>query len=344
MSEESRFPMLHLSVGPYIRHGETVTSIMLWVVGALVPAVAASCYFFGIQSLLLIGSCIAACIATEGILSQFLFKQSAALLDCSAIVTGLLLALSLPPRLPIWMAILGSVFAMALAKWLFGGLGNNIVNPAMAGRAFLMLSFPAVMIRFVAPLHGTISGLEAGIDGIAQATPLTAMRAALASGRFEPLVFQDALGSLFFGTTGGCIGETSAAALILGAIILWYKRIIGFSIPFTFIGSAFLLFWLFNGTGTYFTSEAAIVPVYQILSGGFLLAAFFIATEPVTSPITAGGRVIFGLGCGIITFCIRRFGSYPEGVCFAVLLMNLTTPLIDRWVRPRPFGKAVAHV
>lgn len=333
--------MLHLSTSPHIRQSGTVPSIMGSVAVALTPAFVASLIFFGANAALLTLVCIASCILTEWFIVRFFFKRPSTVRDMSALVTGILLAFNLPPGLPLWMAALGSVFAIGVAKWAFGGLGKNFVNPALAGRAFLMASYPAWMTTFEGPhtRNGAINGLTRQIDGIASATPLAAIKNAMNSGSFQPLDFQDALANLFTGNVGGCIGETSVAALLLGAVFLWYRRIIGFTIPFSYIGTVFLLAWLFNGTGTLFTSDAFIVPVYHVFAGGLMLGALFMATDMVTSPITSRGRLVFGTGCGLLTFLIRKFGGYPEGVSYSILLMNLVVPLIDRHLRPRMYGK-----
>jgi electron transport complex protein RnfD len=256
------------------------------------------------------------------------------------VITGVLLAFSLPPGLPLWMAFTGSVFAIITAKMAFGGLGNNFINPALAGRAFLMLSFPAAMATWVAPFHGTLQGLSVELDGVSAATPLSYFKSALASGNFHPLDFQEGLFRLFMGNCGGCLGETSAALLLAGALFLWYKRILGFGIPLVFIGTFFFLFWLGNGTGELMTSDAFIVPFYQVFSGGLMLGALYMAADPVTTPVTPWGRVVFGAGCGILTFIFRKIGASAEGVGYAILLMNCFTPLIERYTRPKRYGEA----
>jgi electron transport complex protein RnfD len=331
-------PMLHVSVGPHLRQTESVPSLMISVLVALLPALAASVIFFGMNALGLIITCTMAAAGTEALLC-FLFRKSQTAGDFSAVVTGALLACTLPSHCPLWVGALGGVFAIAVVKMPFGGLGQSIVNPALAARAFLLISYPSAMTAFSAPLHGTLSGLSKGLDGVTAATPLVYFKSAIASGNFNPLDLQDALPNLFWGNVGGSIGATSAAALCLGAIFLFYKGIIRIRISFSFIGTVFLLNWLFNRTGVFFTTEAFIVPIYQVLSGGVLLGAFFMATDPVTSPVTQKGKFIFGTGCGLLTFGLRSFGGYPEGVGFAILLMNLAVPLIDRMSRPRRFGE-----
>jgi Na+-translocating ferredoxin:NAD+ oxidoreductase subunit D len=346
MSEEQlkiSEPRLHLSTSPHILHPGAVPSIMVSVAIALSPALIGSIvFFFGIHALIVACACVAATVGTEWAITT-LAKKPSTIADCSALVTGLLLALSLPPDLPVWIAALGGGFAIVIAKMPFGGLGGNFINPALAGRAFLILSFPAAMTHWTSPLHGTISGMAKELDGVSAATPLAFFNNALASGNFHPLDFQEALPRLFLGNVGGCIGETSAALLFLGALFLWYKRIIGFRIPLTFLSTCFILFWLFNGTGEFLTSEALIVPFYQLLSGGLILGALFMASDPVSSPITPSGRFIFGIGCGALTFFFRKFGGYTEGVCFAILIMNCCTPLIERCTRPNFFGEAVKN-
>ncbi|MBD3316966.1 MAG: RnfABCDGE type electron transport complex subunit D [Chitinivibrionales bacterium] len=342
MAEAATQPrILHVTTSPHIRYGETVPSVMLSVSIALVPALIASIVFFGMRALVLTITCVAACLLTEWLITRFLLKKRETLTDFSALITALLLAFNLPPDLPPWMAVIGSIVAIGVAKWAFGGLGHNFINPALAGRAFLTASYPAAMTTFSAPKIGNINGLTAAspVDGVTGATPLVAIRDAVATGQFQALDFQEALSSLFVGNVGGCIGETSAAALLLGALFLWYKRIIGFRIPFYYVATVFVLSWLFNGTGGHFTSEALIVPVYHILAGGLMLGALYMATDMVTSPITPSGRVLFGVGCGVLTFVIRKFGGYPEGVSYSILLMNLVVPHLNRYTRPKVYGK-----
>ncbi|MFW5775589.1 MAG: RnfABCDGE type electron transport complex subunit D [Chitinivibrionales bacterium] len=341
--------MLHLSTSPHIRYTQTVPSIMMYVVLALIPAFVASIYFFGMRALFLTAVCVISCLLTEYAIARYLVKRENTVTDWSALVTGVLLAFNLPPALPWWMAVLGSVFAIGVVKWAFGGLGNNFVNPALAGRAFLLASYPAAMTTWTAPRGGTLNGLyENGVaaaspvtDAITSATPLAAFQNAVREGSFQALDFQDALGNLFMGNVGGCIGETSALALLLGAVFLMYKRVIGLRIPITYLATVFLLFWIFNGTGELLTSDALIIPVYQVLAGGLMLGALYMATDMVTSPITPFGQLLFALGCGILTFVIRRFGGYPEGVSYSILLMNLIVPLLDRYTRPRIYGKVL---
>ncbi|HON10727.1 MAG TPA: RnfABCDGE type electron transport complex subunit D [Chitinispirillaceae bacterium] len=331
---EAEVELLHISTSPHIRHPGSVPNVMMWVIIALVPSIVASYMFFGWRAIFLTCVGITSAVLTEWLIT-LLMKKPSTIGDFSAVITGILLAFNVPPSLPWWMVAIGAAFAIGVAKMAFGGLGGNFINPALAGRAFLMASYPAAMTSFTAPKLGTISGL----DGITSATPLAHFKLSMMNGSFQALDFQDAIYNLFTGNVGGCIGETSAIALLLGAMILWYKRIIGFAIPLFYIGTVFVLFWLFNGTGDLFTSGAIIVPTYQILAGGLLLGAFFMATDMVTSPITPNGKIVFGIGCGVLTFVIRKFGGYPEGVSYSILLMNLLVPLIEKYTRPRIYGR-----
>lgn len=332
--EENKQMQLNISSSPHIRYPETVPVIMIWVIAALVPAMVASYLIFGIRAILLTSISVVTAVLVEAIICKMV-KKPVSIGDFSAVLTGILLAFNVSPSLPWWMVVIGSAFSIAVAKMAFGGLGSNFINPALAGRAFLMACYPSAMTSWVAPNLGTLSG----ISGITSATPLANIKTAMANGSFQALDFQDALVNLLTGNVGGCIGETSAVALLIGAVILLYKHIIGFTIPVMYIGTVFLLFWLFNGTGQYFTSGAIIIPTYHILSGGLFLGAFFMATDMVTSPINRRGKLVFGIGCGVLTFIIRKFGGYPEGVSYSILIMNLMVPHIERYTRPTIYGE-----
>lgn len=336
---EQHQPQLSISSSPHIRDKESVPNIMKWVVISLIPALITSFLFFGWQAIFLTCISVISAVLTEHIIVRLMKKQST-VGDFSAVITGILLAYNVSPSLPWWMVAIGSAFSIGVAKMTFGGLGSNFVNPALAGRAFLMASYPAAMTSWVAP-DGIIKGTISGLDGLTSATPLASFKYSIANGSFNAANFQDALQNLFIGNVGGCIGETSAAALLIGGIILWRKRIIGLRIPLIFIGTVFLLSWIFNGTGDHFTSGAMVVPFYQILSGGLFLGAIFMATDMVTSPITPKGKIYFALGCGFLTFIIRKFGGYPEGVSYSILIMNLFVPLIERYTRPSVYGKVI---
>jgi electron transport complex protein RnfD len=342
-AQQSPQELLTVSVSPHIRHPDSVRTIMACVALALLPSLGAGVYVFGLRALLLTCVAVVAAVATEWLAARVMGKGTT-VSDLSAVVTGMLLAFNLPHTVPWWMAALGAAFAVGVAKMTFGGLGHNFINPALAGRAFLMACYPSDMTVFQAPPDTTVFRahlhvLIDGIDGVSAATQLRHIKDAVAAGSFQALDFQDAISHLFWGDVGGCLGEVSAVALLVGAAFLLYKRIIEFTIPTVYILTVFLLFWLFNGTGDHFTTEAFIVPVYHVLAGGLVLGAFFMATDMVTSPITPLGQAWFALGCGLLTFAIRRYGGYPEGVSYSILIMNCVSPLIDRYTRPRRYGE-----
>jgi electron transport complex protein RnfD len=257
----------------------------------------------------------------------------------------MLLVYCLPPGVPFWMPVVGSVFAIAIGKMVFGGLGHNPLNPALLGRAFLLASWPVHMTTgWRVPALGTISG----IDAVTNATPLAVLKEAhkilgdpistteqLVHAREAIAQLSSSYGNLFFGNIGGSLGETSAALLLIGGLYLLFKRYIGWKIPLTFIATVMVLTWIFGGSDGLFTGDG----LFHLLSGGLILGAFFMATDMVTTPVTFRGRLIFGTGCGAITSIIRLVGGYPEGVCYSILLMNAFTPLIDRWTKPRRLGE-----
>jgi electron transport complex protein RnfD len=289
------------------------------VVIALLPASAGAVYFFGFRALTIILISIVTAVAAEA-LCQYLMGREITIKDYSAVVTGLLLALNFPVSVPYWIPVIGSAFAIIIVKQLFGGLGQNFMNPALAARAFLVASWPAIMTRWTAP--GT-----AVVDLVTTATPL----AILKGNAPGPLPL---LGDIFIGNIGGCLGETSAALLILGALYLLYKEIISWRIPATFIGTVALFTWIFGGDA-YFTGKF----LYHIFAGGLILGAFYMATDYSSSPITRKGQLIYGMGCGLITAVIRIYGGLPEGVTFSILIMNSAGPLIEKYTIPRVFGE-----
>jgi electron transport complex protein RnfD len=288
--------------------------IMAWVMIALAPSGFAGIWFLGPRSVLVAAVCIASCVAAEAAW-QKAAKQKITVSDLSAAVTGLLLAYNIPPAIPLWMAVCGSVFAMVVVKHFFGGIGQNIVNPALAGRAMMLICWPAAMTSW--PVHG-VSG----------ATPL----AILKNGAAAPIgAILPSLADAFFGHIGYCIGETSVLALLMGGGILVFKRIISWIIPVTYIATVAVASVIFGRAGG---------PLLEIMTGGLMLGAIFMATDYVTSPMTPEGQAIFALGCGVLTSLIRTFGGYPEGVAYSILIMNLTVPIIDRMTAPRVFGEA----
>ncbi len=305
-----------MSSSPHVRASESTTRIMRDVIIALLPATAFGVYIFGLNALFVILASVAAAVLAEALL-QLLMHKKVTVSDGSAAVTGLLLALNLPPSVPIWIPILGSVFAIAIVKQCFGGLGHNFINPALAARAFLLVSWPTAMTTWTIP----------GADAVSSATPLTALKMG-----GELSSYSD----MFFGSIGGCIGETSAIALILGGLYLIVRRVIDARIPVIYIGTVALLTWVAGPQGL-FTGDA----LYHMLGGGLMLGAFFMATDYTTSPMSTSGKMVFAAGCGILTSVIRLWGGYPEGVSYSILLMNLVVPLIDRAFLPKRFGGAV---
>ena len=299
-----------VSTSPHIRSKVNTASIMRDVVIALMPALIASVIIFGFRALLVTAVSVIAAVLTE-----FLFekgcKRPVTISDWSAVVTGVLLAFNLPVTIPLWQAALGSIIAILVVKQLFGGIGCNFANPAIVGRIVLFLSFSKTMTAWQFP------------DAVSTATPLALMGA----GRMEEL---PSLMDMFLGNKGGCLGEVSALALLIGFVYLLARKVITWHTPVVFVGTVFILSWILGGDVMY--------AVNQILSGGLLLGAIFMATDYVTTPSTTNGRLIFGLGCGLLTVVIRQWGSYAEGVSFAILFMNILTPYISRWTRTKPFG------
>lgn len=307
---------LTVSASPHVRSAQTVSGIMLNVIIALIPALAASVWLFGLRVLLVCAVTVIVSVLSEYI-ARKVMKRHNTIGDLSAVVTGLILAFNLPVSIPLWMAAIGSVIAIVVAKQFFGGIGQNFVNPAIAGRIILMVSFPTAMTTWTAPF-----AYKSTQGTITTATPLAAEESELPS-----------LLKMFLGMRGGSLGETCAAALIIGGLYLIIRKIISPSIPLSFIGTVAVIM-LIAGKG-----DLSFV-AYQLLSGGLMLGAFFMATDYATSPINFKGKIIFGIGCGIITSMIRLFGSLPEGVSFAIILMNILVPHIENLTTPKPFGTA----
>lgn len=301
---------LKLAVSPHIHSGKSTSGIMRDVLISLLPAAIAGTVIFGLRSLLVIAICVAACVGFEA-LFNFIIKKDQTIGDLSAAVTGLLLALNLPANIPLWQCVIGSLFAIVVVKCLFGGIGCNPVNPAITARVFMLIAFGSM----------TVQAFPTVVDTVSSATPLS-----LGEGAAMPSLLD-----LFLGLNGGAIGETCVLALILGFVYLLVRRVITWHIPVAYIGTVFVCSFFMEGMD--FTSALAM-----ILSGGLFIGAIFMATDYVTSPATAAGKLIFGLGAGLITFVIRYFGVYPEGVSFAILFMNILTPYIDFWTRHKVFG------
>ena len=312
---------LILAVSPHLRGKTTTTLIMLDVIIALIPTVIASSLIFGIRAALIVAVCVAACV-----LSEFLFnlicKKPNSLGDLSAVVTGIILAFNLPVSIPLWQAVVGSVFAIVVVKMLFGGIGMNFANPALTARIFMFITFGTAMSQYGRASASAFFNLSlAPADLVASSTPLADSSSY-------------GLMDLFIGNHGGCIGETSALAILIGAAYLVIRRVIRLRVPLIFIGTVAVGTWIFGGSGGLFTGD----PLYQILSGGLMLGACFMATDYTTSPTTPKGQIVFALGCGIITVLIRIWGGYPEGVSYSILLMNVATPLIERLTAPKRYG------
>ena len=298
---------LTLSVSPHIHSGRSTRRIMLDVILALLPATVAGCVIFGLRALAVIALTVASSVGFEA-LFNLIVKKKQTVGDLSAIVTGLLLALNLPANVPLWQCVVGALFAIVIVKCLFGGLGCNPVNPAITARVFMLVAFSS-MAKAASPVI---------VDAVAGATPLASAESV-------------SLLDLLLGLHGGAIGETCAAALLLGFVYLLARRVISWHVPVAFVGTVFVASFFMEGMS--FTAALAAV-----LSGGLLIGAIFMATDYVTSPSTAWGKIIFGVGAGLITFLIRYFGSYPEGVSFAILFFNILTPFIDSWTKHKVFG------
>ncbi|HHW21960.1 MAG TPA: RnfABCDGE type electron transport complex subunit D [Clostridiaceae bacterium] len=312
-----------MSSSPHIRSGVTTQRLMLDVIIALIPASFAGVYFFGLRAAVLIAVTVISCVGFEYLMRKVM-KRNNTVGDLSAAVTGLLLALNVPPTLPLWMAVVGSFFAIVVVKQLFGGIGQNFVNPALAARAFLIISYGTRMTSWTPPL-----AKAAEIDAATFATPLGALKE---GGQLPNLL------DMFLGNIGGSMGETSALALIIGGMYLLIRGVISWHIPVVYIGTAGLLAWILGPNGL-FTGE----PLFHILAGGLMIGAIFMATDYTTSPMTTRGMVIYAAGCGILTILFRLYTNMPEGVSYAILLMNVAVPLIDRFTKPARFG-GKAHV
>jgi electron transport complex protein RnfD len=315
---------------------DTVKKIMWGVIIALIPTLLTSVYFFGFDALVTISVAVASCLFFEWAITKYMLKQVPTTSDGSAIITGLLLAFNLPSNLPIYMTIIGSFFAIGVVKMAFGGLGKNPFNPALVARCFLLISFPVAMTTWptIRPLFG-----DAVVDAMTGPTPFGFLKEGIAMGVPLSELMQSSeipsYAKLLFGANSGSLGEVSALAILLGGLYMLWKRIITWHIPVAFIGSAFVFAFILSSINP----EQFINPWVHILSGGLMLGAVFMATDMVTSPMTPKGQLLFGFGCGVITIIIRVWGAYPEGVSFAILIMNAFVPLIDKAFKPRVFVK-----
>ena len=318
------FENLNLTVAcsPHVHAADDTRSIMLDVVIALIPAMIGAMYFFGLRSLCLMAVSVAACVFFEWAYRRLL-KKDCTIGDCSAIVTGVLLAMVCPATLPYWAMIIGDFFAIIVVKQLFGGIGTNFLNPALAGRAFLF-SYPVLMTTWVKP-HTALNLIGSNVDAVTGATPMGFMH----QGLLPDTSIMDSL----VGNVGGCLGETSAILLLAGGIYLICRKVISPRIPLAYILTVAVLAFLFPQG-----NDRVAWLGYQVLSGGLMLGAIFMATDYATSPVTAGGQIVYGIGCGLITIFIRYFGSYAEGVSYAILIMNIAVLLLDKIGVPKRFG------
>ena len=314
---ESTENRLIVSVSPHINSGRNTRSIMLDVIIALIPALIAGVVIFGFRALLVVGVCIAACVAGEA-LFNLIVKRKQTIGDLSAVVTGLILGLNLPASIAIYPAVIGSLFAIIVIKCLFGGLGKNFANPAAAARVFMLIAFTSAM--------SSVAEIKPVADAIASPTPLAVMKGA--EGTLPSIT------DMLLGLRGGALGETCAIALVIGFAYLLIRRVISWHTTVVYVGVVFLLSWAIYGS--------AATALYQILSGGLLIGAIFMATDYVTTPTTDLGKVVFGLGCALLTVLIRKFGAYPEGVSFSILLMNILTNFIEKATRRKPLGEVKA--
>ncbi|MDD3375708.1 MAG: RnfABCDGE type electron transport complex subunit D [Candidatus Omnitrophica bacterium] len=323
---------LVVSLSPHTYGKDSVTRIMYDVLIALVPAFLVSIYMFGFGALRVTLIAIFSSVLFEYLIQKFMLKVKPTINDGSAIITGLLLAFNVPSNLPWWMIIVGSFVAIGIAKMSFGGLGNNPFNPALVGRVFLFVSFPVAMTSWPVPI---VTRFKL-IDAVTSATPLSIVKEGLKNNiaASELASKLPSYADLFFGNLGGCIGEVSALALLLGGIYLIYRKVISWHIPVAMIGAVAL----FSGILWGLNPEKYMDPMFQILTGGVFLGAIFMATDMVTSPMTPKGMIIFGILIGLITVVIRVFGAYPEGVSFAILIMNAFVPLIDKFCKPQKYG------
>jgi len=321
--------LLTVSPSPHVHSADSARKIMYRVVIAMIPALLWSVFVFGLDALRVTLIAVAACIAFEYLIQKYLMKVKPTVTDGSALVTGILLAFNVPAGLPWWIIVIGALAAMGIGKLSFGGLGNNIFNPALVGRVFLLISFPVQMTAWPVTRH-------AEVDAVTSATPLGLIKEALMSGTSVSQVTDQlpAATDLLLGTISGSLGEISALMLIIGGLYMLVRKVITWHIPVSVIGSVAIIaaaFWLAD-------PQSYIHPVYHILTGGLMLGAIFMATDMVTSPMTSKGQIIYGVGIGVITISIRLFGAYPEGISFAILIMNAFTPLINTYVKPKRFG------
>lgn len=313
---------------PHIRNNETTRSIMLDVIIAMIPALVWAIICFGVEALILTAVSVIGCVVFEA-LYRILMKKPQSVDDLSAVVTGMLLAFVCPPTTQLWMVLIGDFFAIIVVKQLFGGIGKNFINPALAGRAFLLGSYAGAMTSWVDPAVNKAPIFGGTVDVVTAATPL----AYLKTGNMDGLKEIYSVGDMFLGKIGGSLGEVSALMLLIGGVYLLWRKVISWHTPVAYIATVAVLTLLFPKAGS-----GADFMLYSIFGGGLFLGAFFMATDYASSPITKKGQLIYGIGCGLFTVFIRYFGSYNEGVCYSIMVMNCCTALIDKYVKPTRFG------
>jgi electron transport complex protein RnfD len=329
---------LIISPAPHIHSKENTQRLMLDVIIALLPAYLVSVYFFGLGALNVAAVAIISCVLLEYVINRWVMKRSSTVNDLSAIVTGLLLAMNLPSNIPWWIVFIGAVVAIGITKMSFGGLGQNVFNPALVGRVFLLISFPVQMTSWPRP-----EALWSGVDATTGATPLAIIKEGLANGNTVEQIMNAhpdfSYLHLLFGKIGGSMGEISALALLLGFAYLLIRHVIRPHIPLSIFGTVIV----FGGILWLVDSQHFIDPLFHLLTGGIMLGAIFMATDYVTSPMNPKAMLIYGVGIGLLTMLIRVFGSYPEGISFAILIMNATVPLLNRYIKPQRYGEEVKH-
>ena len=325
---------LLISPSPHIHSGDSIERNMYGVLIALIPAFICSVLFFGISAIIVTLTSVVACLFFEYVIQKFILKRQPTIWDGSALITGVLLAFNVPSNLPVWIIIIGALVAIGISKMSFGGLGCNIFNPALVGRVFLLISFPVQMTTW--PLAEGFHGSY--VDAATGATPLSLLKAAVKSGESVNTYLMDegfvGYGNMLLGNMGGSLGEVAAFALLIGFAYMLIRKIITWHIPVTI----FLTVFIFGGILNVCDPEQFVNPLFHLLSGGLMLGAIFMATDYVTSPMSHKGMIIYGVGIGILTVLIRQFGAYPEGMSFAILIMNAFTPLINRYCKPKRFA------
>lgn len=329
--------LLTISGSPHIHGDQSVKKIMYGVIYAMIPAMLVSIYFFGIDAVRVLLISVISCLLFEYLIQKYLIKGETTINDGSAIITGVLLAFNVPSNLPIGIIIIGAFVAIGIGKMSFGGLGKNVFNPALVGRVFLLISFPVQMTSW--PIAKPLF-VKSITDAITGPTPLGIMKEGLYAGKTVQEIMPEIpnyVQDLMTGFQSGSLGEVSAFALIIGAIYMFYRKIITWQIPTAFLGSVIVfsgILWLVN-------PQHYVDPLFHIITGGMILGVFYMATDMVSSPMSSKGQIIFGLGAGIITIIIRVFGAYPEGVSFAILIMNAFVPLLNKGFKPKRFGETV---